>query len=443
MTQSVAERSSVACPGKSGIQEAGKALSTGALASVIVLSSLLYVYRFAFAGVNVAAFRIVLMTWAAIVAAGILAGAIRWRRDSLPAFALLSVLAAVNVADLSRTDDLTVIGRDAVVHLVNLMLVALVLTTVQDRQTLNRWLAALVWTSIVPLAISGFTFATGRLPLEEELLSHLSEMVAIQKFTIHYESTLRLAAAFYDPNFYGIYLVQVTAVSIWLYPRTRYRSMLGLLIALNAIAIVFTLSRTAWVGLAVLTLILLASLPQRKFGALAICGGVLLITTLLILSLSDGGGLSGDLVARLSDAASTIDRLDYLANGWRAFSDAPWIGSGSEGLLTERFTVASAHNVYLSWLAKFGAFGTLPYLAFLFGPLLLHHVALGQDFQMRGLTTRVVVPLSVMYLAYDAFAFLEFQYLIFGLLWVSATLRPGERVATAREMARDNKTDSL
>lgn len=393
-----------------------------ALASLIVVSSLLYVYRFDFFGVNVAAFRLLLLLWAASVTAGVLAGFIRWRREALPAFALLAVLSAINLIDLLRADELSVIGRDTVVHLVNLMLVALVLTTVRDHRNLHRWFAALAWTSVVPLLISGFTFATGQLPFEAQLLSHLSELVAIQKFTIHYASTLRLAAAFYDPNFYGIYLVQVIAISVWLYPRTRHRSMLGLLVALNAVAVVLTLSRTAWIGLAVLAAMILSSLRRRIFLPLAVIGVFISVSAWPIVFPPDGGALSQDIVTRLSDAASTVDRLDYLANGWHAFADSPWTGSGSEGLLTERFTVASAHNVYLSWLAKYGVLGTLPYLALLFAPLLPGHGDRRQDVALRRLVARILVPLSIMYLAYDAFAFLEFQYLIFGLLWVATTL---------------------
>ena len=398
-------------------------------AFLVMISSLLYVYRFAVGGVNIAAFRVVVALWVVAVAAGMLSNRITWRRETLASLALLLLLAAVNAVDLARTDDISIIGRDTAVHMVNLALVALVLTTVRDRRSLQLWFATLAWTSVVPLAISASTMIYGQLPLEALLLSHMTEMVAIKQFTIRYESTLRLAGAFYDPNFYGIYLVQVLAISVWLYPRTRYRTTLGLLIALNTAALVLTLSRTAWVGLAVLAVIALASMPPRKLMPLAIAI-VLSIVIAFPLMLDSGGSMViQDIVARFTDSASTIDRIDYLANGWRAFADSPLSGSGSEGLLEGRFNVASAHNVYLTWLAKYGILGTLPYITFLFGPLLIASANQRQDIALRRLICRIIVPLSIMYLAYDAFAFLEFQFLIFGLLWVAATLpRYGDSV---------------
>lgn len=390
-------------------------------AFLVITSSLLYVYRFAFGGVNIAAFRVVVALWVVTAAAGVLSNRIRWRRETLVGLALLLILAAINAVDLARADHVSIIGRDTVVHMINLALVALVLTAVRDARSLHLWLATLVWTSVVPLAISAFAMIVGQLPFEALLLSHMTEMVAIQQFTIRYESTLRLAGAFYDPNFYGIYLVQVIAISAWLYPRTRHRPLLGLLVVLNTAALVLTLSRTAWVGLAVLAVIALASMPPRRLMPLAVAVVLTIVIAFPLIFDPGGSAVVQDIVARFTDSASTIDRIDYLANGWRAFADSPLSGSGSQGLLDGRFTVASAHNVYLSWLAKYGILGTLPYLAFLFGPLLIASAGRRQDIALRRLVYRIIIPLSIMYLAYDAFAFLEFQFLIFGLLWVAAT----------------------
>ena len=82
------------------------------------------------------------------------------------------------------------------------------------------------------------------------------------------------------------------------------------------------------------------------------------------------------------------------------------------------FRIPSAHIVYLSLLAKFGIVGFLIYGSFIFFPLVyVFRRGKSLEEQYRYLISAIYLALIVMYIWYDYFLFLEFQYIVIGIVY--------------------------
>ena len=120
---------------------------------------------------------------------------------------------------------------------------------------------------------------------------------------------------------------------------------------------------------------------------------------------------------RIVDTESIIDRLYYYEIGYKTFINNLFIG-GSTKTLADALPNASSHIVYLSLLAKYGIFGFTIYSFFIFYPI-FYVIKLGDKLKkkIRYLILSIYLPLIFMYLGYDFFQFLEFQYLCFGIIY--------------------------
>lgn len=395
--------------------------------AVLMLSVVLYVYRFFVFGVNLSLFRMVLLSWTLLLVRDFFLLRVKLLRSYMPFFAILLAIFIVNAFDLYRSHEPVLLGRDVVNHFGNLFLVSLIVLYVNSEDKIDLLISTYIYMSMVPLVSALYTFITGSLPFEGALHEFKSEFVDIPAFTIQYGESLRWAGTFYDPNYYGYYLCTVAIFCFFYLNFVRSRPSIKLILLLSVIALVFTLSRTALIGFAVILSISLLKLRTLRNKVLhSLPAMVLLIgATVVVIIALDAGGVLGE---RLTDPESVTDRLRFIRNGFEAFERNPILGVGTQGLISSDIPIATAHNVYLSWLAKYGIVGFLVYSAFLFYPLLFLYQAknrLSRKYQYLLATTLAAV--LVMYLAFDFFPLFEFQYVVFGIVYSIALNRIGCR----------------
>ena len=141
--------------------------------------------------------------------------------------------------------------------------------------------------------------------------------------------------------------------------------------ALGSLGVLLTLTRAAWVGLAV-TLVITLARVKKKWGVIALLGTALLVATSL-----NSGSIFGDRLS--SDVAVNIKsievRLELWAANWQMFLSQPYLGVGPgqnlfqlEGVYAqadvEHGVIDRAHNNVLEHLAALGIFVASLYLIF-------------------------------------------------------------------------------
>lgn len=215
---------------------------------LLTSSLVLYVYRFAVAGVNLSAFRVLLLAWMAWCAADIVRGRIRPERKYWPLLGMVSALVVINAVDFLALAEHGALRRDIANHLLNLVFAILVSVYVDTEPRRVALLRAFVLSSLVTSAISVYSAFTDRLPFESAIRTLGSEQGRALAYISDDSFFERATAAFFDPNFYGVYslLVLLAAMYLWLYARPS-RS-LAVLFVLNLVCLGLTLSRTGLVG---------------------------------------------------------------------------------------------------------------------------------------------------------------------------------------------------
>ncbi len=121
------------------------------------------------------------------------------------------------------------------------------------------------------------------------------------------------------------------------------------------------------------------------------------------------------------------DRVAFAERGLTAFFRAPVFGSGTLALIDPGSGFSTAHDVYLTILGKFGIIGAIAYGAFIFFPVLIS----GNEARTIGdrtLAALCVLPLAAMYLSYDFFQFLEFQYVIYSIAYAAILVKTTDSV---------------
>ena len=395
----------------------------------LVLSVVLYVYRFFVFGLNLSLFRIVLLLWMLLLLKDILLLRIKLHRSYLVFFAILLAVLAINIFDLYRANDPLLLGRDVANYFGNLLLVALMVLYINSEDKIDLLIRIYICMSIVPLVSACYTMATGSLPFEAALQQFKSEFVEIPAFTTYYGESLRWAGTFYDPNYYGYYLCTVMIFCFFYLNFLGNNLYIKLILLVNAIALLFTLSRTALIGIAMILLVSILKLKKLRDQVVLLLPVILLLITaaLVIMAL----GAESNFGERLTDPDSVTDRLRFIRNGVEAFGRSPIFGVGTDGLISSDITIATSHNVYLSWLAKYGIIGFLVYGVFLFYPLIFLYQA-GNSLapKYRYLLAVIFASVSVMYLAFDFFTFFEFQYMVFGIVYSIVLNRIGYKTVS-------------
>ena len=389
----------------------------GFLYALIIVASTLYVYRVSIFDVNVSLFRIVYVFWVLIFLVSLLLGKLTFRRRYLFYISLFSGILIINICDLSRMSEMTVYGRDTVNHLINLSLVGLLLFYLNSEDKVNQFIRLFVLISLFALSIAVYGAIEGHIPFEEWLLAGKSDYVSQTALTLSYEGANRLAGSFYDPNFFGLYLCFVVILCFYIIQFLGGGKFYWVILLVTVLTLLLTISRSALAGLLVVLLVTLAKARRssRVFMTVAVIG---LLLGLIWLLASGGSPYIMQIFDQALSPESVDDRFRYISNGVDAFGRGLFLGVGTEGLLGKDIAVPSAHVVYLSLLAKHGIIGFAVYAIFIFYPLIYLSLAgprLAPGYRYLILAT--YGALTTMYFAYDYFAFLEFQYLVFGIIY--------------------------
>jgi len=277
--------------------------------------------------------------------------------------------------------------------------------------TRERLMKAMKWVALAAfaaIAITWYDLLAGALPLETLLRECGSDYAQELAFQGQDGEIRRLAGPFFDPNFLGAYLVLVVAICSalweserrWLWRVTSFASIVTLL---------FTLSRTALLGLLVLGL---ARGSRRWWTVRRVAAfGAGATAALLLAAHLWEGFLERMLIQDLS-------RLDFWFRGLAAFAENPLIGGGASAVVDPESGYATAHIVYISLLGKYGLVGATLGLLFVLGPYVMARRLHSSDGQRRFVVS-IIAPLLAMYFTYDFFMFLDFQYLLFGLAYAS------------------------
>jgi hypothetical protein len=232
-------------------------------------SLVLYVYRVAVAGVNMSVLRLLLLGWLAWLALDVVRGRIRPERRYWPLLGIVAGIMVVNVADFLTLGGHPALRRDIANHVLNLALAGLVTVYVTTESRRVALLRAFVYSSLVTSAITLYSAIHHRLPFES-LIRTLGSTQA-QGLSYISDDTLftRATAAFYDPNFYGIYslLVLVSILYLWLFDRPSRQ--VAVFFALNMVCLSLTLSRTATVGLLAAMGVSFLLVPRSRWFAVA------------------------------------------------------------------------------------------------------------------------------------------------------------------------------
>lgn len=438
---------------------------------MVATSLVLYVYRFAVAGVNISAFRLLLLGWMAWLALDLVRGRVVLSRY-VPLVTIAVAIAVINAIDFATLAGYPALRRDIANHFLNVAFAFLVAVYASDGARRAALLHAFVLSSLLTSAVTLFASVYDRLPLEGLIRTMGSEQAQSLSYINDDRVFVRATSTFFDPNLYGVYslLVILAIICLWRFDRpTRY---LIVMLLLNLVCLSLTLSRTALVGL--LTALSVAALLDRRSrlfaGAAAVAAVALLYAATAVQSYEGakaleaqaaalweslvpgeetsegattserqqrtGGGASGGPADQGSPAApfttttadavrdrvvsgrSLTDRMTYIRHGLGVFQDSPLWGQGSAALVgTSRWS--SAHVSYLTLLARYGIVGTLVYLAFLCWPLAIVWMSTAALHE-RFLVTVVLAALAVVYLSYDILLFFEVQYLFLGLAYATA-----------------------
>jgi hypothetical protein len=393
--------------------------------SILILFTILHVYSIHFQGINVSLFRILFVLWSIIFLKDILLSRKIIKKSYGILFGLFLLIFVINLIDWLRVDDKYMLGKDMINHIIDMSLVCLVVVYINTEKKLETAIKLYVLGSLIALLIATFSLVTGKLPFEALIREFQAENRQGLDFVIQDMTVFRFASSFYDPNFYGLYLCFVIILCIYIYNYVDKGKSLSVLVVPNIAALFLTFSRTAFLGFVVLFAVSL--LLIRRFRVIVIRWIPITILVFLIFLFFNLEMVKSFVqYERYVDTSSIYKRLPYQENGLRVFADNPVVGGSTQQLLTDITPVASAHVVYLSLLAKYGLIGFSIYLVFLIYPI-YYAIRKGSSLSAKYVFLIVAVYLSifVMYLSYDFFQFLEFQYLMFGFVYSIVVNRIG------------------
>ncbi len=227
-----------------------------------------------------------------------------------------------------------------------------------DRELLVRCLVVTAGLAIMFSLIGFYEEAAKHLLISSKLVS---ENELHQYFTVN--------SVFYDQNIFGRYLalVMILVTAVLLYdPRTRVQVAAVGTLAILWTCLVFTLSRSSLVALA-LGLAILAAFRWRARPVLYAGAAVLVAGAIVVVVHRSTFGLNQGVNGFSSGRGSLI------SNGTKLFGDRPFYGFGSGSFPTEyqhhfpaaAASVSDSHNIPVTVAAEQGIIGELLYIALL------------------------------------------------------------------------------
>ena len=280
-----------------------------------------------------------------------------------------------------------------------------------DGKYFTYYLKWYCYASILESFVALYAYFTLEFPLDFLIKLYGSDYVQELNMININDDFVRLTGTFFDPNFYGIYLISVIASSVWLYLYRGRNLFFVFLCALSCFQLVLTGSRTS-----------LASLAGVIFVFTAYRGinikRVFLITLLISLTFLIATFFNPILASKIFDSASTYDRLEFIQRGINAFIDNPFFGGGSVALVDPETGRSTAHSVYLSILGRNGFFGLTLFIiaiAIFSYPLLDKRRIV---FENRHYVAQFMLMIGISFIPYDTLYFFEPLYFQFAMMFV-------------------------
>jgi O-antigen ligase len=193
--------------------------------------------------------------------------------------------------------------------------------------------------------------------------------ILIQSDAYSYRSN----ATFADPNNLARYLAISVALGIAMIfatgPRRLTVYIAGPAIALSALAIVATASRSGWVALVLVCFLVLMMAPIPRYTKLRVTVIAGTFMAIMIGLLLVQGGTSAARVRSLASGVSAIGQREFLIRaGWEMWKDSPFIGVGSGNYQNSLIIsylwavpawarVSLSHTSIISILAELGILG--------------------------------------------------------------------------------------
>lgn len=386
-------------------------LKTSTFDLLMGLGFALYVYRFPIAGANMTVLRFATMLLAVMLIFLIFRAKKRFSIRHLWLSFGIFVLILMNAIWYPTLNHFPIPQKEMVSHLVNLVMMYLLVVWMDSDRQLCSSLNGYLFAAVLAIFIGYYGLIFGEIPFEQLLRDYGAVAAQDMTYVIEDRGETRLSGPFMDPNFFGVYLFSVIVYSLWLY-QFRSKSKFYLILAIVAlITLPLTISRTAIFGSLVFLLLYLGWISKRVKSIL-----ILVLSWFSVIALILFSSIPWEFFERMLDTSSGLDRLRFIDRGLAAFGDSPLFGSGPASIVDPVSGIATAHLMYLSLLAKFGIFGAIAYITFIFYPVI--QVLIYKNRYLREYRLLVVglyLPLFFMYLLYDFMYFLEFQYFIFAV----------------------------
>ena len=371
----------------------------------------LYVYRFQLFGINISVLRVVALILAAratIVVAMRLFGEWRLRWPAVVLLGTVPLVFAINAIDYGSLAGFPSLRVSIGAHLFNVVTALVVIAYLDNERKFMLALKGYVLASVLGLWIAYYAYFFGEIPFVFLLREYGSTLSQGLDYLNVNGGIIRLTGAFFDPNFYGIYLLSVTIFSLWIRKYCGGSRWYVLLAVASMLSIFMTASRTAMAGLVTAYIVYIFCVSSNKMMHLKL----LAVISLCVIAVFISGASSG----RVFDFASVVDRFHFYETAWNAFQANLLVGGGSVSVLDLASGASTAHMVYLSLLAKYGLLGAGIYLVFVFCPLISIYFFWDVTKESyRNLVLLIFIPLAVMYLSYDFLSFLEFEYFFFAI----------------------------
>lgn len=382
---------------------------------LLTVATVLYIYSFNFGGINLSLFRGLFIGWCLYFLKDVLFLKRVMRRSHSFLVWLYVLIILLNLVDLLRLAPGSLLAKDIFNHLVNLTLVYLVVVYVNSEEKIHTLIRYYMLGSLLALYIAIFSWIAGTLPFEWLIREYQSEIRGSQNFVTSFRLIPRFTSSFTDPSFYGLYLCFVLALCLYYNNYVRKRGWVNALFFLNVLALAITMSRTALIGFSMVLTVSVFSIRRfvnKMLWLVPVAGGCVIF--LVANPEIARSVIAFDIYTNLESANA---RQFYWEHGLDVFLSHPLTGGGAE-LLSNDGRISSAHLVYLSLLAKYGVLGFTIYATFLCYPVLyVMRNRRRMEKKYVYLVTAIYLALFVMYLGYDFFQFLEFQYLIFGIVY--------------------------
>ncbi|MEX1103942.1 MAG: O-antigen ligase family protein, partial [Dehalococcoidia bacterium] len=194
-------------------------------------------------------------------------------------------------------------------------------TLIEDRRDVERIIGAFLAVAVLLAVVA----------VAQRLLGVFNwRTILVQSDDYSYRSN----ATFADPNnlarYFAITLSLAAALVLATGPRRQTLYLAVPALAVGAIGIVATASRSGWLALLLCGFITVMLAPIPRYTKLRLSGaGVLLLGTLLALLLWQGGA-DAERVRSLAQGVQIIGQREFLIRaGWDMFTDSPLIGLGS------------------------------------------------------------------------------------------------------------------